>query len=143
MIDWFVILIPLALLPIFLLFVFVGCVLTREGQRSAVLFTYENGLTELKKLDVHWSLSIESEEGESEFIALDEIHLEQPALSSTQTIDVGGISLGSNGILHCQWKVTKSDDSTLEGTKAKNKEEDETSPAFSLQKGGPDGYRVV
>lgn len=46
MIDWFVVLIPLLLVPIFALFVFVGCVLDREGKApgSPITFSYPAGL---------------------------------------------------------------------------------------------------
>ena len=42
MIDWYVVLLPILLVPIILLFGFVGCVLDREGQfpGGSVRFTY-------------------------------------------------------------------------------------------------------
>jgi hypothetical protein len=44
MIDWFVLLVPLAVLPVFLIFGFVGCVLDTEGIPAAPGFTYPAGL---------------------------------------------------------------------------------------------------
>lgn len=44
MIDWTVLLIPLALLPIVSLLTFVGCALDREGKLTFTKFTYQDGL---------------------------------------------------------------------------------------------------
>ena len=47
MIDWFVLLIPLVLLPIFLLFVFVGChtILGLDEFLEPIYFSYDGGLS--------------------------------------------------------------------------------------------------
>jgi hypothetical protein len=44
MIDWFVLLVPFAVLPVVLIFGFVGCVLDTEGIPSAPNFSYPPGL---------------------------------------------------------------------------------------------------
>jgi hypothetical protein len=44
MIDWFVVLTPLMLLPIVLIFGFVGCILNRYGTRYIPIFQFQGGL---------------------------------------------------------------------------------------------------
>lgn len=67
MMDWFVLLIPLALLPILLLFVFVGCELDRSGTGdSPIKFQYDPGLHEASNSDpglgsIEWKYKLELE----------------------------------------------------------------------------------
>jgi hypothetical protein len=61
MIDWFVLMLPLAALPVILIFGFLGCVLDRSGSGAAVApdFIYPPGLEEtLVSLTVKMTLSI-------------------------------------------------------------------------------------
>jgi hypothetical protein len=67
MIDWFVLTLPLAALPVILIFGFVGCVLDRSGADAAVApdFIYPAGLDKkLVSLTVKMTLSVN---GDSQF----------------------------------------------------------------------------
>jgi|SaaInl7_200m_RNA_FD_contig_61_1205656_length_2137_multi_6_in_0_out_0_2 hypothetical protein len=142
MIDWFVLLTPLALLPIFLLLVFIGCVLDRSGTGSQVFFSYPSGLTNdglvtsiTVSLEFGGDFDCEEEDEGSTFGPSPP----SPTTIATvnpngDTISLGLISLSCSGGIRCCCTFMGTAGSQNPCSGFKNKDEDESAPSFTLNR---------
>jgi hypothetical protein len=153
MIDWFVLLTPLALLPIFLLFVFIGCPLLRGGLATEGPFRFyyppnlgENSLV----LTIEVSLEYQSdwfcpeEEGESTFWNVEPppqtiVNLDQDG----DTVNLGVVDLACRGWVECRciFTGTASSQNPVFGSRVKN--EDEMPPTFYLNRDENDIFTIA
>ena len=142
MIDWFVLLTPLALLPIFLLFVFIGCVLDSSGlgTEGPITFTYGPGLDE-NSLVLTITVSIEyqdnwycpEKEGESTFWNVpppDKVIVNIDPNGGKELLGIVKFVCSGTIECHCTITGTGSVQSPVYGEKYKN--EDDVSPTFHL-----------
>lgn len=132
-IDWFVLLTPLLLLPIFLLFVFVGCaeilgiedgVLRPETQDGTVRFTYAAGLPgappqgqDVRRIAWTFDTSdLQFPEGEDVPMGFNPgIHergqpSSTPILPAGETVEHGSIGAPESGTLSCECRLFLGDD---------------------------------
>jgi len=139
MIDWFVLLIPLVLLPIFLLFVFVGCGLERMGRWTG------DGISNTTTVDFHYVEGVKDAvlqidiEFKFDGNLLGAVIMEQDDFSADGGhMPAGDILLTSEGEITCEGKVTMVGD--LAGAdvsvEPKQKKKDEPAPSFTLQASG-------
>ena len=145
MVDWFVLLTPLVLLPIILLLVFLGCTLDRKGKAVPVVFTYEGQLgTDVERFDAQctagfgvFNLMTRIEEGTPQLLA------------AGDDITAGTVPIDSEGDISCTCTVVKKAvgmdpaETVTVSSPAKSKIEDEDPPSFRLERGGEDGFRIV
>ena len=160
MIDWYVVLVPLALLPIFLLFVFTGCVLDREGLLPiGIQFEYSSGLPlnsesapGLERIEWEYNLKLERDPDFGEGVIgsppggedVGPFVLEGTAIKEEGDTHQYDISIESYGPITCSCTiVTKPNPSTSEPSQTivlaqvvKNKIEDERPPTFQLSRDG-------
>jgi hypothetical protein len=115
MIDWFALLIPLVLVPILLLFVFVGCTLDKTGLPSEtnIVFAYGPGLDTIAShiqvdLKVTWPVFQEGESLPSEFTLLRGAGETSPILPGGENIEDGtlGIGLVDDAAVTCVCTIT-------------------------------------
>ena len=155
MIDWYVALVPLLLIPVFLLFVFTGCVLDRQGQAPTVMFEYSPGLKitssegpglEGIEWEYHFSLQWDQDFGEGVIGSAPGDNQAGPFTLVGDEIDNSGgnhtyeLGLETYGLVTCKCKVTtKSNSSTSEPSQTivlddvvHQKVEDELLPRFEL-----------
>jgi len=145
MIDWFVIIIPLALIPIFLLFAFVGCVLDREGKwtpsppplQTTVYFAYEAGVKDnIGYANIRFGVDDPNNTG---LEPPENLELQQDDFDANGgQKEAGDIPLDSEGEITC-FATVKHLSATLpnpEISQTKDKEKDEVAPTFTLK---PDG----
>ncbi len=158
MIDWYVLLVALILLPILLLFGFVGCVLNREGaQGSPITFTYQPGLdVDVQSIVVTFAVAVSSEDnGGSQFPVTSGPFTRSSGtiLPAGETITDGSAGLDEVGTVTCTCTVTMKPpepgpfEEPQPGTVfplslPKNKVEDENAPAFALVRDGT-GLKLV
>ena len=108
MIDWFILLIPLALLPIFMLLVFVGCTVNRAGTmpfaHPATLEIGEGSFSEVERIEV----SFGAEGGEpkaSEFLPI-----QKDEIVIGKTVEYSGIQSDDDVNVFCTCVITISID---------------------------------
>ena len=158
MIDWFVLLTPLVLLPIFLLLVFVGCAavtgLDDFSVTSYTAFGYVKGLKD-KVNSIVWSFEVVLEPGGIVTGTIGGGPSPPPttySLTSGQIDDVNGgeipdgyINIESEGSVTCHCTVTKAGASSSEPelTLTKDKYEDEPPPTFTLALDGSGNFILI
>jgi hypothetical protein len=139
MIDWFIVLIPLALLPVFLLFVFVGCPLDREGLATPVGFGYEGGLgTDVQRFDA----AVSGPESLPPLVTLTRIEQGTPPLQAAgeEGLTLGFVGIDSEGDVTCTCTITLKpvDEFTApevrHPNKSKHKMKEEDAPSFRLER---------
>ncbi len=154
MIDWFVLLIPLVLLPIFLLFVFVGCVLDKDGKGppgpisndTTIHFVYEPGLdTDVHTILIKFTLGPEAQT--SGATAPDKIVLsEDDVLPLGDSIPAGDIPLDSFGRFTCSGIIVQikneSDNEVHTEAVSAYKAANEIGPTFTLKRDGSGGFDI-
>ncbi len=153
MIDWFVLLVPLMVLPIVLLLVFVGCVLDRMGGKEpsgTVTFTYAPGLTseppnlpKAQSFVVTWSGSLGGslnpiQRGGDSDMAID---------NAGETITAGDVGADSDGGVMCICNIVASvppdDPAPLPAiASSTEKAEGVDAPSFTLVRSG-DSFAIV
>jgi hypothetical protein len=113
MIDWFVVLIPLALLPIVLLLGFLGCPLDRDGQGTPVTFSYPPVLNDdVQRFEAVFDVSdLKNEDGDPAMADVPPIsRVDQgtpPLLAAGEEQTVAGfVGLGSHGWINCTCTLT-------------------------------------
>ncbi len=156
MIDWFVLLTPLVLLPILLLFVFIGCRLDTAGAippSGVVEFSYQPGLglefpnkPKVVSFVVTWegplagSLASISRGGES-----------APAINNDageMFLQAGDVGVESEGVITCKCAVTyiadplAGDETSENFSSAKEKVADVSAPRFELVRDGGISFAV-
>ena len=147
MIDWFVLLTPLVLLPIILLLVFLGCTLDRDGKAVPVVFGYQSQLgTDVERFDAvttaafgFFNTVTRIEEGMPQLLAAGEEH-----------VSFGTVSIDDEGDITCQCTITRKptedepdpDPEELDPI-TKHKTEGEDPPSFKLVRKGDDDFEVV
>jgi hypothetical protein len=160
MIDWYIVLVPLVLLPIFLLFVFTGCVLDREGLLpTGIKFEYSPGLNlnsesspGLERIEWEYNLKLDRDPDFGEGIIgsspggedVGPFVLEGTAIKAEGGTNQYDISIETYGPITCKCTVvTKPNPSSNEPSQTivlaqavKNKIEDETPPKFQLSRDG-------
>jgi hypothetical protein len=144
MIDWFVLLIPLVLLPILVLFVFVGCPLDRSGNRSApIRFSYVGDYSDVQSIEATFTFTPSKTEG-SEFphsVGVIPLTGDQVKPGGDTDLPDGTLFLPDIGTLKCSCTITKKlsqpgEQPIKEDSPDKDKDEDEDPPSFTLVRDG-------
>ena len=165
MIDWFVVLLPIILLPIVLLFAFVGCVLDREGKfpGGSVRFTYPANMANPDSDNpglgsIQWTYTLDLD-SDFEF-GVGQIGgpttagpFERGGTSGTGIAPAGEthshpVHLETFGQVTCHCTLVTSPNppfdnqtTTINRTAVKPKQEDETGPPFTLSRDAS-GYKL-
>jgi hypothetical protein len=115
MIDWFVLLMPFAALPIVLLFVFVGCGLDRSGIPSNIFFLlpedYDYALAAVDLIEA--TITVTGAGGDSQSAI---VTMKKGGFSWTNEvgIDLAAIDAEEEGSAHCECKIKFFNSDTLE-----------------------------
>ncbi len=137
MIDWFVVLTPLLLIPIVFPFVCVGCVLTKEGGASHLSFLYQQGLDEVDSLEVHVDVSgLTNDDGDVGSVpSLQFGDIETEGTDGERRHHLGYIPATSTGTIVCTCTLTMLDGPDQEAdAKTIEKVEHEPVPEFTLSR---------
>ena len=149
MIDWFVLLIPLALLPVFLLFVFVGChLIGGAGEliiQAPVSFNYDGNLDtkDNPETDImSFTVEIEYQANIIGSITRANPEFEDPATdppkidnNGDHNIPVAHIDPGSEGEIKCTCRITLQSGTELDPiTNTITKSENANPPEFTLER---------
>jgi hypothetical protein len=146
MIDGFVLLIPLVLLPILVLFVFVGCVLDRSGNRSApIRFSYVGDFSDVQRIEVTFTFTPTEQEGSQFADAAGTLDIKGDQVQPNGATDLpdGTVSFSDEGTVTCSCTVTKKPpqpgdpaEQFTTDSLGKDKDEDADPPPFTLVRDG-------
>jgi len=139
MLDWFVLLVPLAVLPIILLFAFVGCPLDRSGLATSLPFSWGPGLGDgdVTSIVVTFTASVaEGEGGGSVFEGPKSVTLSGAQLVTGDSVGIVFLTLPEYGPVTCNCTVTGTTPAAPGSPPAlvKEKLEDEPAPPFHLSR---------
>ena len=139
MLDWFVLLVPLAVLPIILLFAFVGCPLDRSGQATSLPFSWGPGLGngDVTSIVVTFTASVaEGEGGGSVFKGPTTVTLSGAQLVTGGTVGITFLTLQDYGPVTgiCTVTGTVAAGNLPDPLPPKEKLEDEPPPPFHLSR---------
>jgi hypothetical protein len=106
MIDGFVLLAPLILLPIILLFVFIGCTLDTTGAQVAVRLVYGPGFeTDIESIEVKFEFN--PVEPLSHLVAIETLTHDEILPEGNSVVKETLVSLGDEGEIECTCVITK------------------------------------
>jgi hypothetical protein len=139
MVDWFVVLTPLLLIPIVFPFVCVGCVLTRQGGAAPLSFLYQQGLDDVDSIEVHVDVSGLTDDDDDEGVppvqSIQVGDIETEGTDAQRRHHLGTVPAISKGTMVCTCTVTMLQGPAQEAdSKTYEKVESEPVPEFRLSR---------